>query len=302
MFDKWLSRLHPAFMGFGDWLEVYLELLSTRKTAYKADANRRSYIAYLRTHMGDMRLRAIRPVHVSRMHRAIWDLGMLHTAKRVLAEARSCFDEAINAGLIETNPAASVRPLPVRIKRARLSLDLWKRMRDMSEHSPQKWLPSLLDLALMTGQRRGDLAKMRFDDIWDDHLHIVQEKMGARIALPLALRLEAVGKSIGDVIEACHDYQRQGQIFLLRKDNGARMDVTTLSNRFRGCLMTTLGGRWGRDGNPPSLHECRSLSERLYRKQGIDTMTLLGHRRQSMTDKYNSPRGLSDDDWRTLRL
>lgn len=55
-------------------------------------------------------------------------------------------------------------------------------------------------------------------------------------------------------------------------------------------------------GHPPSLHECRSLSERLYRKQGINTMVLLGHRHQSMTDMYNDDRGLTHGEWRTLAL
>jgi len=41
---------------------------------------------------------------------------------------------------------------------------------------------------------------------------------------------------------------------------------------------------------PPSFHEQRSLAERLYRKQGINTQLLLGHASQEMTDKYNNDR------------
>ncbi len=37
---------------------------------------------------------------------------------------------------------------------------------------------------------------------------------------------------------------------------------------------------------PPTFHEQRSLSERLYRAQGIDTKTLLGHKVQA-TKKLN---------------
>ena len=44
------------------------------------------------------------------------------------------------------------------------------------------------------------------------------------------------------------------------------------------------------------------LAERLYRKQGVDTRILLGHKRQSMTDTYNDDRGLSDGEWKTLEL
>ncbi len=37
----------------------------------------------------------------------------------------------------------------------------------------------------------------------------------------------------------------------------------------------------------PSFHEQRSLSERLYREQGINIQKLLGHKSQAMADKYN---------------
>ncbi|MCP0941511.1 integrase, partial [Klebsiella pneumoniae] len=50
-------------------------------------------------------------------------------------------------------------------------------------------------------------------------------------------------------------------------------------------------------GTPPSFHEQRSLSERLYREQGIDTQILLGHTSKTMTDRYNDSRG---KEWKKL--
>ena len=50
------------------------------------------------------------------------------------------------------------------------------------------------------------------------------------------------------------------------------------------------------------FNECRSLSERLYRSQGINTMRLLGHKHQAMTDMYNDDRGLSRGEWKTVEL
>ncbi len=47
---------------------------------------------------------------------------------------------------------------------------------------------------------------------------------------------------------------------------------------------------WG-NGTPATFHELRSLSERIYRQQGINTKDLLGHKSQQMTDKYNDDRG-----------
>ena len=46
-------------------------------------------------------------------------------------------------------------------------------------------------LALVTGQRLGDISNIKFSDIWDDLLHVEQEKTGSRLAIPLDLKCDA---------------------------------------------------------------------------------------------------------------
>lgn len=60
-------------------------------------------------------------------------------------------------------------------------------------------------LALVTGQRIGDISNMKFSDIWDDMLHVTQEKTGARLAIPLALTCVALNISLRDVVTQCRD-------------------------------------------------------------------------------------------------
>lgn len=103
-----------------------------------------------------------------------------------------------------------------------------------------------------------------------------------------------------EAIAACRDYARPGE-HLLRKSTGGPLVVASLSARFEDAREGALGMHSG-TGAPPSLHECRSLSERLYRRQGIDTRTLLGHKHQAMTDVYNDDRGLTAGEWKTLEL
>lgn len=47
---------------------------------------------------------------------------------------------------------------------------------------------------------------MKFSDVWDDHLHVVQEKTGSKKAIPLSLRLNAINWSLRDVVSRCRDY------------------------------------------------------------------------------------------------
>lgn len=58
----------------------------------------------------------------------------------------------------------------------------------------------------------------------------------------------------------------------------------------------TAGIEWG-DGTPASFHEQRSLAERLYEAQGIDTEKLLGHKSPNQTAHYHVDRG---KDWKKI--
>ncbi len=140
---------------------------------------------------------------------------------------------------------------------------------------------------------------MRFADVWDGHLHIEQAKTGARLALPLGLRLDVLDKTLGQAIDDCLDYAT-GTEYVLRKHNGGQLVEASLSARFEEAREGSIPVCT--DGLPVSLHECRSLSERLYRAQGINTMVLLGHKHQAMTDIYNDDRGLSKGRWTTLSI
>ena len=292
-----LGRISPRFKTLNQWAEIYRQLVNGRPIGDKTKANRRGALTHVLAGLGGRTISAVRPHEVSAM---IQRIAVLHpqTAKRVLFEAADLFNEAMNYGWIDRNPASSVKAPVCRIQRRRLTLDQWCAIRrHATEHMPP-WVSRMLTLALATGQRRSDLVKMRFSDVWDKHLHVEQVKTGARLALPLAQRLDALGITLGEAIEDCRGYS-VGTEFLLRKNNGAPPGDASLSARFEAAREGALPSV---SGIPASLHECRSLSERLYRAQGIDTMTLLGHKHQAMTDMYNDDRGLSRGQWKTLSL
>ena len=156
-------------------------------------------------------------------------------------------------------------------------------------------------LALVTGQRISDICKMKFSDISNDYLLIEQDKTGAKIALPPALECDRIGYSIGDVITMCRDSVLSP--YILHHHNakgtavrGGKVKPTTLSAAFRKAR-ESIAYDWTKDRTPPTFHEQRSLSERLYREQGVNTQILMGHASQAMTDRYNDSRG---KEWRIL--
>jgi hypothetical protein len=101
--------------------------------------------------------------------------------------------------------------------------------------------------------------------VWDDYLHVEQEKTGMKLALPLSLYCDALGLSLGDVIQRCRD--RVGSPYLLHHSRpnsrikiGDPVGVSGISQAFAKAVK--LAGI--KIKKPPTFHEQRSLTERLY--------------------------------------
>lgn len=293
-----IGRFSPRYRTLGQWAVTYRAIIDARQISDKTRANRRSALAHLVGALGERTISAIRPHEIAGI---VQQIGRLRpqSAKRVLFEARDLFNEAVNYGWLDRNPAAPIKVPVVRVQRQRLTLEQWRAIHAYAVDHQPPWVSRMLVLALVTGQRRSDLAKMAFDDVWDDYLHVEQAKTGMRLALPLNLRLDSLGLTLGEAIEACRGYA-VGERNMLRKHNGLPLVLASLSARFEEAREAVVPA--GKPGLPPSLHECRSLSERLYREQGINTMVLLGHKHQAMTDMYNDDRGLTRGQWRRLEL
>lgn len=296
-----LGRIAPGFQSLAAWCEIYDTIIAARPLKPKTLQNRRSNVAHLRAVLGRHTMRSIRPIDIALAVREIWDSGRQVAARRVLIEAGDLFNEAVIAGVIDTNPAQPLKQLPAPVKRARLTFEQWHAIYEWTAEHGQPWFACALRLAIVSAQRRADIAKMSKRDIWDGYLHVVQQKTGERIALPLHLHLDVLGVTLGQVIDEADDYRRPGQM-LLRKRDDRPFGVAALTASFTLARDAVFPREtWG-ERTPPTFHEIRSLAERLYRGQGVDTKTMLGHKRQSMTDLYNDDRGLTRNDWKTLVL
>ncbi|WP_248834431.1 tyrosine-type recombinase/integrase, partial [Klebsiella pneumoniae] len=211
------------------------------------------------------------------------------------------FNQRVSLGrndlLIRTFPKQPRR----KITRQRLTLEEWQKIFDIADEN-HKYMGNAMLLAIVTGQRLGDISRMKFSDIWDDHLHVEQEKTGSKIAIPLALRCNAINWSLRDVISRCRDYAVSPYLVHFfrttsQAERGAQVKPRTLTMNFSKAR-DSADIDWGQ-GTPATFHEQRSLSERLYKAQGINTKDLLGHKTQQQTDRYHDDRGKG---WTTVAL
>ncbi|EIT7071774.1 phage integrase Arm DNA-binding domain-containing protein [Escherichia coli] len=221
--------------------------------------------------------------------------GQPRMAQVVRSVLIDVFKEAQHYGEVPPgyNPALATKQPRRKITRQRLSLEEWKKIFDIADAS-HRYMGNTMLLALVTGQRLGDISRMKFSDIWDDHLHVVQEKTGSKIAIPLSLRLNAINWSLRDVVARCRDYAVSPYLVHFfrstsQAERGAQVKSNTLTMNFSKAR-DLAEINWG-EGSPATFHEQRSLSERLYKEQGLDTQKLLGHKTQQQTDRYHDDRG-----------
>lgn len=303
----------PDLRTLNEWIVVYEGLL--RERGYKANTikNRMATLAHVKRLWGAIAVRALRPHQVASALKQFLPKRS-STACRVLSELRDVYTEAIANDWADTNPAKDIKMPVHKVMRARLPFTVWQSMLTLAQTGPQRWLPSLLLLGIATGQRRADLAKMRFDDVVTDEsgeqfLRVEQQKeagkgYGARVEIPLALRLDCIGMTVGEVIEHCRKSAKPGPT-LLRKAGGGAIEESSLSARFHECIVSVLGEGAYETFKWPSLHEMRSLASRMYRDQGLtmkQVQTLLGHKNEEMTEEYVDDRGLSAKDWKRVDL
>lgn len=298
-------RLLHAVQGkpdtVADWIPEYEKILEKRDLAKSTRASVRQRLAKIKEHIGMHRMEAVTT-------RIIADhLAGLAKTPRMQQAVRSIlldvFREAISAGWIPINPVDATRSTRVETQRGRLSLEAFLKIYEWAVINQPPWAVRAYELAMVTGQRKEDIAGMTFRQVSDGILHIIPgkvEKHGVKIAIPTDLRLDALGWSVAEIIARCRNsilsrYMVHHTYHAGQAKPGMKIRNITLSQMFaaaRDAVGINVPGK-----NPPSFHEMRSLSLRLYDKQGINSQALAGHKSANTTAVYHDVRG---DEWITV--
>ena len=289
------------------WLDRYWKIQSERLESGDIKLNtykqKAKPVALLRERVGTKSISSVNVRDIAEILESYVAEGQPRMAQVIRSVLIDVFKEAQHYGEVPPgyNPALATKQPRRRITRQRLSLDEWQKIFAIADTRHQ-YMGNAMLLALVTGQRLGDISNMKFTDIWDDHLHVVQEKTGSKLAIPLSLRLNAINWSLREVVARCRDYAvSQYLVHFFRAtsqaERGAQVKSNTITMNFSKAR-DKANIDWG-DGSPATFHEQRSLAERLYEVQGIDTQKLLGHKSPKQTAKYHDDRG---KDWVTVAI
>lgn len=304
-----IARMRESreFITVTTWLDRYLaiqqERLETGDIKLNSVKQKKKPVELLRQHSGMMYLKDITTLEIAEVVDMVKAQGYNRMAQVVRTTLIDVFKEAQHAGHVPPgyNPAQATRQPRNRVIRERLSLEEWKAIYAAAEHHPP-YLQCAMLLAVVTGQRIGDISRMKFTDIWDDMLHVEQEKTGSKVALPLSLRCEALNISLREVVAKCRDAVVSKYLVHFRHSTsqatrGDKVSASSITTTFKKARNRS-GLSWP-DGKAPTFHEQRSLSERLYEVQGIDTQKLLGHKSPQQTARYHDDRG---KDWTVIAV
>lgn len=299
--DWVLGRTDYTLAG---WLPVYRELWEAKtEPAANTLASARSLLKRLgESDLAKMRMRHIETMHVATYLKEFEKATGAAQARNMRSRLTDIFRWAETQGVIDVakSPVAATFTAEYKVKRERLSLEqFWA----IHAHA-STWGKNAMLLALVTAQRREDVSNMKFADYKDGFLHVVQGKSGGETRLQIdgAIRLSKVGLSVSDVVAGCRDLiVSRYLVHHIERSNktkpGDMVRAPLISIAFqRARELAEIEASAGR--TPPSFHEIRSLSERLYREEfgGEFAQAMLGHKNAQMTSKYDDLRG----GWKTI--
>lgn len=220
--------------------------------------------------------------------------GKRRMAKSVRSTLRDVFSCMIGKGWLAVNPVRDVTTPAPEVKRQRLTLDDFRLIYAKApEVAP--WLPRAMELAVVSLQRIEEVSAMTFRAAADERLSVVQRKTGARLRIPLSIRLNSLSWSLADIIARCrdltlspylvHHVEHQG-----KAKPGMKVHPQTISRAFTAARKLA-GIAIEKGKTPPTFHELRSLGIRLYEAEGYDPQNLAGHKDAATTALYKDARG-----------
>lgn len=242
---------------FSDLLSRYeREVIPDKAPATRRDQRRQAKL--LRAVFGAMDPADIKPAHVARY---LDERGGTR-ANREVALLSHIFKKAIRWGLVERNPCTGVERNTERARTRYVSdAEFWARWEQVSEP-----LQLCMELLYVTGQRLGDVLRIRESHITDEGVAVTQGKTRTRLMLVWTDKLE-------DVVSRCRQRPSdEDDPPLLRTNQGKAYTVSGIGSMWRKVP-------W--EGEPFQLRDLRAKSA-----SDHESGAHLGHRSSAVLRRF----------------
>lgn len=192
-----------------------------------------------------------------------------NTANRMLSILRHIFHVGLETGACDVNPAFTIK----RYKEAKRERYLTDQEYVAIHSKANPTVKVIMDLCYLTGQRIGDVLKIKRSDISAEGIHFIQEKTGARLQVSMTPDLERT-------IDAAKSLRVVPCAYLLHpKGKGTPYSYRAIRDAYERARKAA--------GVPDTtLHDLRAKSLTDTKNSGGDATALAGHRLASTTLRY----------------
>lgn len=219
------------------------------------------------------------------------DAGRARSAQALRSRMVAVFRRGQELGWMDSNPAAVTRNETVKTKRGRLTLETFRAIYAKADEVAP-WLAHAMRLAVLTGADVSTLSSLTRAMSDGETLTFTRSKTNARIAVPLRIRLEALGWTLADQMVSTSGILSPWLIHHRASVGKSRIGGQVSAQRLSKSFTEARRLAGIAEEGAPTMHECRSLAKRLYEAQGnVDTKALLGHATERMGEMYADPRG-----------
>ena len=287
-----------------EWIVEFRTLLAERKLAANTIKTNNWKLRKIEETLGDKMMERVTTKDLS----DFLDQWIKKDQKRSAVSIRSMLDDMFRAaagkGWVKENPVAALMKISAKVKRTRLSLEEFLKIHQTAAAS-DRWTQRMLELAIVSAQPRECLVAWEFSDHHDGFLWNFRGKTGAMVKLPDALTVPKLGWRLDETIRKCRDRIVSKHLLHHVKNYaysnvGDPIFIDTATKAFARARDAS-GLTWPDDVEPPTLHEVRSLSLRLYRDAyGRDfAQSLAAHKEGETTDIYTDVRGT---EWTEVKI
>lgn len=182
---------------------------------------------------------------------------------------KGMFQRGVRWGIVEFNPVRDIEQFKTKKRDRYITSAEFTAIRAASTPT----LQCLMDLAYITGQRMGDVMKIKYSDISDEGVFVKQQKTGNRVLIAMTPDLDTAIKQARTI------HQSAKGLTLLHKRDGKPLAYGTIHHQWvKACETAKVENA--------HFHDIRAAAATDARKQGLDSKTLLGHTTESSHNRY----------------
>ena len=281
--------------------------LSVGKLAQSTVDNRGYTLDRVKLKLGKTYARDIQTIDITRYLNKMYDPKTGEGTARARDVHRGhlmlIFDYAIQEGYVDKfNPAEPCLKVSKKRVTRRHTVEGWNAIYNAAE----PWLKNAMDLAILILQRRSDLVDIKFSDIKDGHIKVIQKKSIKHDSAYIKIE---VTSELAQVIQQCKADNLFSPYLIHRvpaKRTKAAMDTGNHRTYITPAYLSRAFKKVRDLVNPypdyteeeqPGIHQGKALGSKLYKRRfGESATTMAGHSSVEMTNFYEEDP--DDIEWR----